>query len=109
MKCFVNAEAQETGLVQSAFMFGIGLGGLTCATIVRTNHERLILWLCPLIVCPVLLAIPWAVGIPLMAAVCLAGILPTRPSPAIEALVPPRRGPWVPEPCTSAEWPRWPR
>jgi FSR family fosmidomycin resistance protein-like MFS transporter len=70
-----NANAQETGLVQSAFMFGIGLGGLTCATLVRHHHERLILWLCPLVVCPVLLAIPWAVGVPLMAAVCLAGIL----------------------------------
>jgi MFS transporter, FSR family, fosmidomycin resistance protein len=56
-------------------MFGIGLGGLTCATLVRHHHERLILWLCPLVVCPVLLAIPWAAGISLLAVVCLAGIL----------------------------------
>jgi FSR family fosmidomycin resistance protein-like MFS transporter len=70
-----NANAQETGLVQSAFMFGIGLGGLTCATLVRRHHERLILWLCPLVVCPVLLVVPWTTGIPLLFAVCLAGIL----------------------------------
>lgn len=70
-----SANAQETGSVQSAFMLGIGLGGLTCAALVRHHHERLILWLCPLLVCPVLLLIPWATGIPLMVIVCLAGIL----------------------------------
>jgi FSR family fosmidomycin resistance protein-like MFS transporter len=70
-----GANASETGLVQSAFMLGIGLGGLTCATLVGHHRERLILWLCPLAVCPILLVIPWAVGVPLLAAACIAGIL----------------------------------
>ena len=55
-----QASAYDTGLVQSAFMFGIGLGGLTCATLLKPRHERTILWLCPLLVTPVLLVIPIA-------------------------------------------------
>src|SRR5262245_52487630 len=62
-----GASASVTGGVQSAFMLGIGLGGLACATFIRHHHERLILWLCPLAVAPVILAIPWAVGPSLVA------------------------------------------
>jgi MFS family permease len=51
-------SATETGVAQSAFMFGIGLGGLGCATLLKPQHERAILWLCPLLVTPVLLVIP---------------------------------------------------
>lgn len=70
-----HATATETGALQSVFMLGIGLGGLTCATIVRHHHERLILWLCPLMVTPVLVAIPWASAWPLALAVGISGML----------------------------------
>lgn len=70
-----NADATQTGIVQSAFMLGIGLGGLACAALLRAHHERLILWLCPLLVVPVLLAIPALGGAVLAAVVCLSGIL----------------------------------
>jgi FSR family fosmidomycin resistance protein-like MFS transporter len=70
-----GASAGETGQVQSAFMLGIGLGGLACATLVRHHHERLILWLCPLVVAPLLLAIPSLAGWLLGAAVCISGLL----------------------------------
>jgi hypothetical protein len=48
-------------------MFSIGLGGLASATIFKPRHERMILWLCPLLVTPVLVLIPglrnwWLLG-----------------------------------------------
>jgi FSR family fosmidomycin resistance protein-like MFS transporter len=70
-----HADATQTGIVQSAFMAGIGLGGLVCATLLKSYHERLILWLCPLLVTPVLVVIPWTSGPVLAAVVCLTGIL----------------------------------
>ena len=70
-----GASAAETGGVQSAFMLGIGLGGLACATFIRHHHERVILWLCPLAVAPVVLVIPWAGGQSLLGAVWLSGLL----------------------------------
>jgi MFS transporter, FSR family, fosmidomycin resistance protein len=70
-----GASGGQTGLVQSAFMLGIGLGGLACAVVVRRHQERLILWLCPLVVAPVVAAIPWASGWVLLAASGLSGLL----------------------------------
>lgn len=70
-----GADATQTGLVQAAFMLGIGLGGLTCATLLRPHHERPILWICPLAVTPVLIVIPWLSGPALAAVVCLSGLL----------------------------------
>ena len=70
-----GASASETGGVQSAFMLGIGLGGLACATFIRHHHEPFILWACPLVVAPVVLFIPWASGQSLVAAVGLSGLL----------------------------------
>jgi MFS transporter, FSR family, fosmidomycin resistance protein len=70
-----GGNASETGVVQSAFMLGIGLGGLACATLIQHRHERLILWLCPLAVSPVLVAVPWLGGLTLAAGVCLSGLL----------------------------------
>jgi FSR family fosmidomycin resistance protein-like MFS transporter len=70
-----GASATETGGVQSAFMLGIGLGGLACATIVQRHHEPLILWLCPLAVTPVLIAIPWAGGMLQVTLVGVSGLL----------------------------------
>jgi FSR family fosmidomycin resistance protein-like MFS transporter len=70
-----HADATETGLVQSAFMLGIGLGGLGCAVLLRSHHERVVLWVCPLVAAPVLVAIPWATGMLLTGLVGLCGIL----------------------------------
>jgi FSR family fosmidomycin resistance protein-like MFS transporter len=65
----------DIGFVQSAFMFGIGLGGLTCATLLQRHHERAILWLCPLLVTPVLLALPWTGGWAMACLASLSGLL----------------------------------
>ena len=67
--------AAETGVVQSAFMLGIGLGGFACATLLRPHHERPILWLGPLLATPVLLVIPWTGGLLLSTLVCATGLL----------------------------------
>lgn len=69
-----NATEAEIGFVQSAFMFGIGLGGLTCATLLRRHHERAILWLCPLVVTPILLVLPWTSGWVLAVLAALSGL-----------------------------------
>jgi FSR family fosmidomycin resistance protein-like MFS transporter len=70
-----HADATQTGFVQSAFMAGIGLGGLACATLLNAHRERLILWLCPLAVTPVLVLIPFTSGLILAAVVCVTGFL----------------------------------
>lgn len=70
-----SASAGDTGFVQSSFMLGIGLGGLTCATLLKRQHERAILWLCPLLVSPVLLVVPWMSGLMLAVLACLSGVL----------------------------------
>lgn len=70
-----NGTEVEIGFVQSAFMFGIGLGGLTCAALLRRHHERAILWLCPLLVTPVLLVLPWMSGWGLAGLALLSGLL----------------------------------
>ena len=68
-------SASSTGIVQSAFMFGIGLGSLLCATLMKPRHERMILWICPLLVTPVLVVIPLAPWWLLVASVGLSGLL----------------------------------
>ncbi len=70
-----NWTEEEVGFMQSAFMFGIGLGGLTCATLMRRHHERAILWLCPLLATPVVLVIPWTGGWGLACLASLSGLL----------------------------------
>jgi MFS transporter, FSR family, fosmidomycin resistance protein len=70
-----NASAADTGIVQSAFMFGIGLGGLASATLFKPRHERAILWLCPLLVTPVLVLIPGLRNWWLLVSVGLSGLL----------------------------------
>lgn len=60
-----NLPKAEIGLVQSCFLGGIGLGGLLCATFVRSGLEWRILWLCPLLSAPLILVIPLLDGVPL--------------------------------------------
>lgn len=76
----------EIGMVQSAFMFGIGLGGLACATMLKPHHEWPILWICPCLVTPVLLAIPWTTGPLLSVLVCLSGLLLGTSLPVLVSL-----------------------
>jgi FSR family fosmidomycin resistance protein-like MFS transporter len=70
-----RASGAETGIVQAAFMAGVGLGGLLCATLLRRHHERLIIWSCPLLVAPVLVAIPHLHGVVLSVTVGVSGLL----------------------------------
>jgi FSR family fosmidomycin resistance protein-like MFS transporter len=56
-------------------MLGIGLGGLACATLLRRHHERVILWVCPLLVTPILLVTPWTAGWIMAGLACLTGLL----------------------------------
>ena len=68
------ATSGEIGTVQSAFLFGIGLGGLLCASAVRPRTERFALWSFPLLAVPCLLAIPQASGHWLLAAMFGSGL-----------------------------------
>ena len=65
----------EIGSVQSAFMFGIGAGGLACALFIGKHLERLTLWLLPLLVAPVIVAMPLIDGATLLAAAGMSGLL----------------------------------
>lgn len=69
-----NATGAQTGLVQAAFMAGVGLGGLACAILLKQHHERLIIWLGPLLAVPVLVAIPHLQGAVLSIAVGATGL-----------------------------------
>ena len=70
-----RGTASDIGFVQSAFMLGIGLGGLTCATLLQRRHEKVILWVCPVLATPVLLVMPWTSGLALAGLACLSGLL----------------------------------
>ncbi|MBC7857153.1 MAG: MFS transporter [Pirellulaceae bacterium] len=70
-----RGTASDIGFVQSAFMLGIGLGGLTCATLLQRRHEKAVLWVCPLLVTPVLLVMPWMSGLALAGLASLSGLL----------------------------------
>jgi FSR family fosmidomycin resistance protein-like MFS transporter len=63
------------GVTQSLFLAGIGVGGLWCAAYVRAHRERVVLWLLPIAVSPVLGVCPLLEGVPLLIAVALSGVL----------------------------------
>lgn len=62
------------GWVQSAFLAGIGLGGLLAAIGVGPSRERLTLWLVPLFCVPCLIAMPSLQGIALSASAGTTGL-----------------------------------
>jgi FSR family fosmidomycin resistance protein-like MFS transporter len=64
----------EIGAVQSPYLAGIGLGGLLAAIFVRSQRERLTLWLVPLFCVPCLLAMPSLQGFALSAASGATGL-----------------------------------
>jgi FSR family fosmidomycin resistance protein-like MFS transporter len=67
-------DESAIGIVQSAFLAGIGFGGLIAAMAVRPERERLALWLVPLFCVPCLLAMPSLSGLRLSAAACATGL-----------------------------------
>ena len=69
-----GAGADEIGLVQSAFMFGIGGGGLACALFIGRRQERTALWLSPLCAVPLLAATPFMQGAALLACAAASGL-----------------------------------
>ncbi len=71
----LKCSETEIGWMQSAFLGGIGLGGLLCAIIVRPRLERLVLWFVPLLSVPCLLAMPSLQGLWLSAASLATGLL----------------------------------
>ena len=71
----IKYDVAEIGLVQSAFLAGIGLGGLLAAIAVRPSWERLTLWLVPLLSVPCLLAMPSLTGLALSAAAGTTGLI----------------------------------
>ncbi|MEX2119153.1 MAG: MFS transporter [Pirellulales bacterium] len=64
----------DVGVAQSVFLAAIGAGGLACAVVVRRANERLVLWLMPLAVVPLLAACPKAEGAVLLSCVGLIGL-----------------------------------
>jgi len=65
----------DAGFVQSAFLFGIGAGGLLCALAVGPRHERPALWLPLVLAGPFLWAIPVSSGFVLPAVTLICGLL----------------------------------
>jgi len=63
------------GAVQSAYMLGIGGGGITCAALVSQRWERLALWLMPLVSTVPLASLCFVDGWWMVAAVGAAGFL----------------------------------
>jgi FSR family fosmidomycin resistance protein-like MFS transporter len=70
-----EAANSTIGAVQSAYMAGIGGGGMMCAMFVSQRWERAALWLTPLAAAPLLACLAVADGWQLVAAVGLAGFL----------------------------------
>ena len=73
-------EAQQVsrsviGAVQSAYLAGIGAGGMICALLISQRWERLVLWLMPLAAAPLLASLSTEVGWWLMTVVGVAGFL----------------------------------
>jgi FSR family fosmidomycin resistance protein-like MFS transporter len=68
-----NATASAIGAVQSAFMAGIGVGGIVCAAVVSPRWERQILWLMPVAAAPFVAGLAFLQGPSLTLAVGLAG------------------------------------
>ena len=50
-----DRDPASIGLVQSAFMAGIGIGGMICAGLVRPQYERRLIWVMPLLAAPFLM------------------------------------------------------
>jgi FSR family fosmidomycin resistance protein-like MFS transporter len=70
-----ETSTADIGLVQSAFSFGIGGGGLYCGVLIARRHEQRLLWLLPLAAAPIIWSIPSTSGGPLLLSAASAGLL----------------------------------
>ena len=70
-----GASNETIGTLQAVFLGGIGVGSLGCAVLVRPALERRVLWALPLLVAPLVLAMPVAPALALMPVVAGAGLL----------------------------------
>jgi FSR family fosmidomycin resistance protein-like MFS transporter len=70
-----DSASAEIGIVQSAFLGGIGFGSLVSAAVSRPGWERPTLCLLPLAAVPCLLVMPFLDGVPLGIATGLAGLI----------------------------------
>ena len=82
-----HSNTADIGLVQSAFTFGIGGGGLLCALFVRPRHESWLLWLLPLFSAPLMMAIPAATAMWLLMCAAATGVLLGIPAVSDSGLV----------------------
>ena len=70
-----DAPQSVIGAVQSAFMVGIGVGAMGCAVFLRSGHERLSLWLFPLLAGPLVATLGQLDGWLLVAVMFVCGFL----------------------------------
>lgn len=70
-----GASSSHVGLLQGAFMAGLGAGGPLCGLLFHRRHESTVFWAAPLVAAPVLAAIPYAEPAALFAFTALAGVL----------------------------------
>lgn len=70
-----GSSTADIGLIQSAFTFGIGGGGLLCGVFLPRDWEKPVLWLLPLAAAPIIFAIPSTHGPTLLIASATAGLL----------------------------------
>lgn len=69
-----GATKSQTGLAQSMLLGGIGAGAILCAWKIRHHHERLVLWLLPIGVAPLVMVLPWLSGDGLLVLTAAAGV-----------------------------------
>ena len=70
-----DASNAIVGAVQSAFMAGIGVGGMVCAVWVNHQRERCVLWLFPLLAAAPLAGLMFVDGWTQVSIVALCGLL----------------------------------
>jgi len=70
-----NASNELIGVMQSAFMAGIGVGAMACAAFVRRKWERTVLWVSPICSAPLLVGLAYVDGWTLATLVATCGLL----------------------------------
>jgi FSR family fosmidomycin resistance protein-like MFS transporter len=66
---------ESIGWMQALFLAAIGIGGVACAAALKARHERLVLWLVPALVSPLLAACAMTSGWTLALFVTASGLL----------------------------------
>jgi FSR family fosmidomycin resistance protein-like MFS transporter len=82
-----RGETNEVvGIVQAAFLIGIGAGSLGCALLIRRSQERRMLWLLPLWATPMLGLLGFLSGFPLLVAAAVGGTILGSTMPILVSL-----------------------